>query len=410
MTAPKHAYTLLALLVAAMLLGIFAGWHWGGAMLGVAWIGELFLDALKMLILPLLVSAVISGIGAMGGIRSFERFGAATLAYYLATTALAVGIGLVMVNLIRPGAGLHFAAAGLPERIAQKGAMGFTDIVHSLVSPNLLSAALEMQFLPIIVFSALFAVAAGALGEKGRPVFAFFDAVNLAMMKLVMWLMYAAPLGIFSLIATRIGTAGGGEQVAAEIEAVGWHVLTVLSGLAVHWLLLTLILIFIARRGLDYIAGMARALFIAFGTASSSATLPVTLECADEMGVDRRASRFVIPLGSTVNMDGTALYEAAAAMFIAQAYGIEIGLGGQFLIFITATLASIGAAGIPEAGLVTMVLVLQSVGLPLEGIGLLLSVDWLLDRFRTTVNVGGDAVAAAVLERMLPDEQPDMRR
>jgi len=183
--------------------------------------------------------------------------------------------------------------------------------------------------------------------------------------------------------------------------AVGLHVVTVLSGLALHFLVLCLILFFLGGRGLDYLVGMLRALFTAFGTASSSATLPLTMECARENRVDDRAVRFVLPLGSTVNMDGTALYEAAAVMFIAQAYGIELSVGQQAIVFVTATLAAIGAAGIPEAGLVTMIIVLNAVGLPLEGIGLLLAVDWFLDRFRTSVNVWGDAVGAAVIGRLM---------
>ena len=239
------------------------------------------------------------------------------------------------------------------------------------------------------------------IGERGAHVIAFFEGVNDAMMKLVTWIMYLAPVGIFALVASRLGKAGG-DAFFQQISAVGWHVVTVLSGLGVHLVVLTLIMAFIAGRGPEYLVGMLRALFTAFGTASSSATLPLTMECARETGIDPRAVRFVLPLGSTVNMNGTALYEAAAAMFIAQAYGIELSVTQQAVVFITATLAAIGAAGVPEAGLVTMVIVLKSVGLPLEGIGLLLSVDWFLDRFRTAINVWGDAVGAAVIHRFLP--------
>jgi Na+/H+-dicarboxylate symporter len=221
------------------------------------------------------------------------------------------------------------------------------------------------------------------------------------MMTIVTWIMYFAPIGIFALIAGRFGKAGGGEAFLIEAKAVGWHMLTVLSGLAIHFVVLFTILFFISGRGWSYLVGMLRALLTAFATASSSATLPLTMECAHENKVDERAVRFTIPLGSTINMDGTALYEAAAVMFIAQGYGIEMGFTQQSIIFITATLAAIGAAGIPEAGLVTMVIVLQAVGLPLEGISLLLAVDWLLDRFRTSINVWGDSVGAAVVHRLL---------
>lgn len=186
-----------------------------------------------------------------------------------------------------------------------------------------------------------------------------------------------------------------------EIQAVGWHVVTVLTGLFMHFCVLLLILQLIAGNGATYLIGMSRALFTGFGTASSTATLPLTMENARENKVSDKAIKFVLPLGSTVNMDGTALYEAAAVLFIAQAYGIDLTLTQQIIVFITATLAAIGAAGIPEAGLVTMVIVLSAVGLPLDGIALLLAVDWFLDRFRTVVNIWGDSVGAKVIDKLV---------
>jgi Na+/H+-dicarboxylate symporter len=304
------------------------------------------------------------------------------------------------VNWIQPGAGVQLSEASVPEHILEKQGTGISDIFLSLISPNLVSAASQIQVLPIIVFAILFAMALTTVGEKGKLVFALFDGINEAMMKLVIWIMHLAPVGIFALIAARLGSVGGGEQFMAEIKAVGLHVVTVLTGLFIHALVLIAIMLFIARRGLDYLVGMARALVTAFGTASSSATLPLTMECARQNRVDPKAVKFVLPLGATINMDGTALYEAAAVMFIAQAYGYDLSLAQQAIVFITATLAAIGAAGIPEAGLVTMVIVLTAVGLPLEGIALLLAVDWFLDRFRTTVNVWGDCVGAAVVDRL----------
>jgi Na+/H+-dicarboxylate symporter len=400
----RKALILLVFIVIGVLLGGLTGWYWGSAMTSVEWLGTLFLNALKMTIVPLIVSAVITGVASMGGTAKAGRFGGFTLLYYTTTTALAVFIGLVVVNVIRPGEGLQFDRAELPADIAEKTATGISDIILSLVSPNLIKSASETQLLPIIVFSILLAMAVNAAGPKGEPVRAFFDGLNEAMMKIVEWIMYFAPIGIFGLIAARLGKAGGGEAFMAQIKGVGWHVVTVMTGLTIHFIVLFLILYFITGHGIGYYLGMFRALFTAFGTASSSATLPITMECALENGIGRKSVRFVLPLGSTVNMDGTALYEAAAVMFIAQAYGIDMTFGQQTIIFITATLAAIGAAGIPEAGLVTMVIVLQAVGLPLEGISLLLSVDWFLDRLRTSVNVWGDAVGAAVIDRLLPEE------
>ena len=403
----KHAVILLAFIIAGVVGGVLAGWFFGPAMQQVAWIGQLFLNLLRMMILPLIVAAVISGVASLGDVRRLGRLGAATVLYYLSTTALAVLIGMIMVNVIRPGDGLaaSAAAAAAPGRVQAAGHTSLTDILLSLVQPNLVNAASGMDLLPIILFAILFSAALSTIGDLGRHVIAFFEGVNEAMMTLVVWIMYLAPVGIFALVAGRLGQAGG-QAFGESLKAVGWHVVTVLSGLAIHMAALVVIMALLSGKGMQYLAGMLRALFTAFGTASSSATLPVTMECARENGVDERAVRFVLPLGSTVNMNGTALYEAAAAMFIAQAYGISLTLPQQGIVFVTATLAAIGAAGVPEAGLVTMVIVLKAAGLPLDGVALLLSVDWFLDRFRTAVNVWGDAVGAAVIGRLMQRLMP----
>lgn len=401
----KHAMILLLFIILGVIAGIVSGWIWGPAMLSVAWIGTLFLNLLKMMIIPLIIAAVISGIASLGDVRKLGAIGATTLVYYACTTGIAVFIGLVMVNLIQPGVGIDASATEIPEKVMGKEDTGIADILLFMIQPNLVSSAAETQLLPIIFFSILFSASLTTLGENGKTVLNFFAGVNEAMMKLVVWIMYLAPIGIFGLVAGRLGKAGGGEQFMAELSAVGLHVVTVLSGLAIHFAVLVLILFFIAGRGLDYLIGMLRALLTAFGTASSAATLPLTMECIRENGVSKRSVQFVTPLGATVNMDGTALYEACAALFIAQAFGIELSMGQQVIVFITATLAAIGAAGIPEAGLVTLVIVLEAVGLPLEGIALLLAVDWFLDRFRTTVNVWGDSVGAAVVDRLIPNAE-----
>jgi Na+/H+-dicarboxylate symporter len=394
---------LLWAILAGALGGIFSGWYFGEAMLSIGWLGTLFLNALKMTIVPLVVAAIITGVTSMGDIRKLGRVGGLTIAYYASTTALAVLIGLIIVNLIQPGSGVAELSNMVPEKASEKVGMGFKDIILSLVHPNLLGAAVESKLLPIIVFSLFFAAALTTIGDRGIPVIRFFDGLNEVMMKLVIWLMYLAPVGIFALIAARLGAAGGGEAFWNEITSVGWYFVAVILGLFIHFLLLIAILRTFSNHGIAYLKQMMRALLTAFGTASSSATLPITMECAIEADVDKRAVKFVLPLGATINMDGTALYEAVAVMFIAQAYGYSMGLTEQTIIFITATLAAIGAAGIPQAGLVTMVIVLTAVNLPLEGIGMLLAVDWLLDRFRTTVNVWGDSVGAAVIERAIPD-------
>lgn len=397
----SHAVILLILIILSAISGVLFGWFFGDLSLQIGWLGDLFLNALKMIIIPLIVASVISGIGALGDVRKLGRLGGSTLLYYGFTTAVAVFIGLVVVNIIQPGAGIELGDATVPERILEKQGTGASDIIMSLISPNLFASATEMQLLPIIVFAILFAMALTTIGERSKPVFTVFDGINEAMMKLVIWIMYFAPIGIFALIAARIGLAGGGEELFKEIEAVGWHVVTVLTGLFIHFCFLFLLLQLVAGKGLAYLFGMSRALFTGFGTASSTATLPLTMENARENNVSDKAIKFVLPLGSTVNMDGTALYEAAAVLFIAQAYGIDLTMTQQIIVFITATLAAIGAAGIPEAGLVTMVIVLSAVGLPLDGIALLLAVDWFLDRFRTVVNIWGDSVGAKVIDTLV---------
>ncbi len=390
---------LLWAILAGALGGIFCGWFFGESMSAVGWLGELFLDALKMTIIPLIVAAVISGIASIGAGDRLKRLGGLTVFYYFCTTGIAVLLGLLIVNIIQPGSGITEVSNTIPERVSGKQETGFVEIIRSLIGSNIIASAAETKLLEVIVFSILFALALLSIGERGRPLLDFFDGLNEVMIKIIIWIMYFAPLGIFALIAAKLGNSGGGENFWREIAGVGKYMSTVIIGLALHFLVLLTLLLVISRHGKRFIAQMSKALVTAFGTASSSATLPLTMECAMEAGVDKRATKFVLPLGATVNMDGTALYEAVAVMFIAQAYGIYMTPGDQVVIFITATLAAIGAAGIPEAGLVTMVIVLTAVGLPLEGIGLLLAVDWFLDRLRTTVNVWGDSVGSTIIER-----------
>ena len=399
-----HNNTLLKAILIGAVAGILCGWFFGKAMQSIEWLGILFLDTLKMTIIPLIVAAVISGVASLGDVRKLGKLGGLTVTYYAATTALAVLTGLILVNLIQPGTGYAIQQTVVPGTIAGKESIGFVDIIQSLISPNLIAAAAETQLLPIIIFCLIFGAALTTTGEKGEPVMNFFHGLNEVMMKIVIWIMYFAPVGIFAMIAARLGQAGGGAAFWNEITQVGWYIVTVVLGLTIHFFVLLGILYFFTRRGFAYVKTMLRALLTAFGTSSSSATLPLTIECAIEAGVDKRAVKFVLPLGATVNMDGTALYEAVAVMFIAQAYAISMSFSEQVIIFITATLAAIGAAGIPQAGLVTMVIVLTAVNLPLEGIGMLLAVDWFLDRLRTTVNIWGDSAGAAILENVLEKE------
>lgn len=381
--------------------------------------GDIFLNLLKMLVVPLVLTSVMSGILGLGDVRRLGKPGGAALAYYFATTALAVIAGLAVVNAINPGTAL----AGTPE-VAEITASGgpvpsdpnppatvgelLRGLLMLLFTDNLFKSAVEVQLLPLIVFAIIFAAILTMHGSRSGALARVIVQANDALLDFVMLLMRAAPLGIFCLVAARFGLANAEGLLGAELRGVGKYMAAVLLGLAIHGLgtLPLALWLLTGRNPYRFILRMAKALLTAFSTASSSATLPVTIETAiDEAKVSRRSVEFVTPLGATINMDGTALYEAVAAIFIAQAFGVHLDFTGQLIVAVTATLAAIGAAGIPEAGLVTMIIVLNAVNLPAEGIALIVSVDWLLDRFRTAINVLGDAVGAAVVERFLPPDE-----
>ncbi|MEE8136701.1 MAG: dicarboxylate/amino acid:cation symporter [Thermodesulfobacteriota bacterium] len=387
-------------IILGVILGGLVGSLYPGLSIKLGFLGTLFLNALKMIVLPLIVVSITLSIMKVGNLGSL---GLKTLFYYLITTGIAVFIGIVVVNVIHPGDGGMALTGQMPDIVSAKENMSLIDVLLlKFVSPNLFNSAEEFEILPLIVASILFGAAFASLGKENKVIVEVFTILDKAIMKIVRWIMIFTPIGIFSLIADRIGMAGGGGAVIELAMELGKYVLSVVVGLSIHgFIVLPIILLLFAKRNpLEYVQNLSKALLTAFSTASSSATLPLTMEgVIDEAKVTPKVGRFVLPLGATINMDGTALYEAVAVIFIAQSYGIELGMAEMVVVFFTATLAAIGAAGIPEAGLVTMVLVLQAVGLPLEGVGLILAIDWLLDRFRTTVNVWGDCIGAAVIDR-----------
>ena len=361
-------------------------------------LGQLFIRSLKMIIVPLVFASVIVGISSIET-KSLGRIGGKTLGFYLMTTGLAVLAGLVAVNVVRPGVGVGLEAAEAPTLRPDS----LPDILMKIVPTNPFASLAEtFDLLSVIFFGIVFGLAIAIVGDEAAPVRRFFEGVNAVMMKITDWVMALAPLGVFALLVQVISSIGleSMKQVAAYMG-------TVAGALLFHALItLPLLLLLLARLNPRHaFRNMGPALLTAFSTASSSATLPMTMDCAtDRAGVDSKVSSFVLPIGATVNMDGTALYEAVAVIFIAQAYGIELTMAQQVIVFLTATLAAIGAAGVPSAGLVTMIIVLEAVGLPLEGIGLLVAVDRVLDMMRTSVNVWGDSVCAMVIaarEKML---------
>jgi len=375
-------------------------------------LGGLFLQVLKLLVIPLVVTSMICGITALGDVRKLGNIGIMTVGYYLSTAGVAVFTGIVLVLVIKPGINADDTFAFVSENVLAKENATVLDTVlnvfrgqegepgSGMFPENIFEAAASTNVLGLLTFAIIFGAVLTTLGEQGRPVIEFFRSANEAVMKMVHLVMYTAPVGIFALVAFNIAKNGGAEAFGVELRRLSWYTLTVIVGLSIHSIFLaTLLKLFTGRNPLTYTLGILRALLTSLSTASSSATLPITMECVEQNnGVSNRAASFVLPLGATVNMDGTALYEAVAVIFIAQRAGIPLPLGILVVIFLTATLAAIGAAGIPEAGLVTMVIVLTAAGLPTSGIGTILAIDWFLDRLRTTVNVYGDAIGSGIID------------
>ncbi|XP_062384283.1 solute carrier family 1 member 3b [Sardina pilchardus] len=410
--------------------------------------GELLMRMLQMLVLPLLVSSLITGMAALDS-KASGKMGMRAVIYYMTTTFIAVFIGIIMVLIIHPGKGSKDEFKEQQKIAEISPADAFLDLIRNMFPPNLVQACTQqfktqyskrtvqvtiivnesianltnntqtitreeviphpgttngVNALGLVVFSMCFGLIIGSMKEKGLALKDFFDSLNEAIMKLVAIIMWYAPVGILFLIAGKIVEMDDLTQMGGQL---GMYTITVIIGLMIHGIIVlpTLYFLMTRKNPFIFITGILQALITALGTSSSSATLPITFRCLEENNkIDRRVTRFVLPVGATINMDGTALYEALAAIFIAQVNNMEMNFGQIITISITATAASIGAAGIPQAGLVTMVIVLTSVGLPTDDISLIIAVDWFLDRLRTTTNVLGDSIGAGIIEYLSKDE------
>jgi len=381
----------------AIILGVAAGILLGEKAAHIKIVGDMFIRLLKAIIIPLILASMVAGIVSLGDIRKLGRIGLRTFIYYTATTTLAVGVGLILVNLMKPGVGVDLGTEAVID-LSGREIPSVVSIVRDIIPANIFDAMAKDKVLSVIFFSLLLGVAISSVGEKGRPLVTFFEAFNTVMMKITDWIMRLAPFGVFALMAHTIGSMG-----LSVIKPLIVYMVTVVLGLTFHACVTLPVLLKVLGKysPLKFIRDVFSAVATAFSTASSAATLPITMDCLQKnSGISNKVTSFVLPLGATVNMDGTALYEAVTAMFVAQAYGIDLSIGQQLIIMLTATLASIGAAAIPGAGLVTLVIVLKAVNLPLEGIGMILAVERILDMFRTAVNVWGDACGAAVVARL----------
>ncbi len=404
-------YTKIAIgLVAGAVVGIvvnLAGWEAGGSLIaaiepfGLGWI-----RLIRMIVVPLVVASLVVGAASLGDLRTLGRVGGKTVGYYLATTSVAVSIGLVLSNVIKPGRGLSAEsqaalqaeygnqAAGNIELASETPSV--VQLLLNMIPENPIGAAANADMLPLILFSILFGVAATMIREDRRvAVLGVFEAVNEISMVIIHWVMNLAPYAVFVLIAAV--TARFGFEI---LQSLLWYTGTVVLGLALHAVgTFSFILKFLARVSpVEFFRRIRNAQLLGFSTSSSSATLPVTMQIAEEnLGISKKISSFVLPLGATVNMDGTALYQGVAVMFIAQVFGIELTVIQQLMVVLTATLASIGAAGVPSAGIITLTIVLTQAGVPETGIALILGVDRILDMLRTSVNITGDLTGTTLI-------------
>ena len=398
MSIPLH-WQIIIMLFAG---GLF-GFYFPAATKYTNWVGDVFLRSLTMIIVPLILFSISTGVASVGSGGNLGRLGLKTMGYYVLSTLAAIVTGFFLVTTIKPGTGAELGFK-VPVEGIETAADSFGQTLIKIVPTNIVDALAQGQMLSIIFFAILFGFFITKIGENQRQ--SLMDVLNAVLdviMKITMFIIKFTPLGIFSITAKVISQqVEMGNSIGEVITRLGLYFITVLAGLIFHgFVTLPLSVKLLGKANpLKHFRNMATPLLTAFSTSSSNATLPLTMEAVeDKDGVSNRIASFTLPLGATINMNGTALYECVAVLFIAQAYGIDLSIGQQLIVIFTALLAAIGAAGIPMAGLVMMAVVLKAVGLPLEGIGLILAVDRILDMFRTAINVYGDTCAAVIIAK-----------
>ena len=414
-----HWQIILGLLL-GLVYGVFAAGQGWGAFTGdwIAPFGTIFITALKLIAVPLVLASLITGVASLSDLRKLSRIGGKTIGIYLVTTAVAVTVGVLLADIVQPGATFSpelredlvtaFAddAGARVESIDESGVRerGPLQFLVDAVSPNAFASfSNNGSMLQVVVIAILFGIGLVQVPrEKGAPVLAFFEGLNEVVIKLVDVVMLLAPIGVFALLADTIVSTAGDDpsKILGLLTGLSSYMAVVLAGLLIHTVVVypTLLKLFTPLGLKTFFQGISPAQLVAFSTSSSGATLPVTMERVEEkLGVSEEVSSFVLPLGATINMDGTALYQAVATLFIAQAFNLDLGLGAQVTIVLTAVLASIGTAAVPGAGIIMLVIILEAVGVPAAGIALILGVDRILDMCRTVTNVTGDATVACVV-------------
>jgi len=409
-----------------IIIGLFLGLFWGlfASSLGLSTfttnyvkpLGSIFVRMLELIAVPLVLASLVSGVASLSDIRKLSRMGGKTILIYLITTVIAITIGLTIVNLMEPGASLpqetrEQLTSSYNQAVADRGAKAEEVLKRSPMQPivdivprNFFAAAADnSQMLQVVFVAILIGIGLIQINQsKAKPLLDFFDSLNDVIIRIVDIIMMVAPYGVFALMGGLIVDLAGDDLNRAVdlLRALGWYMLAVISGLLIHFFVVyqALFKMFSKMKFSTFVKGIRPAMLLGFSTSSSAATLPVTMECVEKnLGVNEEVASFVLPVGSTINMDGTSLYQAVAAVFIAQALGLGLDWTDQLTIVVTATLASIGAAGVPGAGIIMLVIVLKAVDVPVEGIALILGVDRILDMMRTTLNITGDAAVAVAI-------------
>lgn len=387
---------LLTQILIAFILAIIIGAIVGPSIAVVQPLGDLFLRLIQFIIVPLVLASLVVGVAGTGDLKQIGRMGGVTFSYYLITTAIAVVIGLALANIFKPGANLNITEP--TGEVEMTETPGIIDTLLNIVPVNPIASMVEGNMLQIIFFALFLGIGIALLGSKAKTVYNFFDGLAEIMYKITGIIMRFAPIGIFGLIAPTVGEHG--VSVLLPLLKV---IILVYAGCILHAAIVysSSVKYFANMSPLTFFKGIAPASLVAFSTSSSSATLPVTIKNTEEnLGVSRKVSSFVLPLGATINMDGTALYQGVAVIFIAQFFGYDLSFAQQLMIILTATLASIGTAGVPGAGLIMTTMVVTAVGLPVEGIALIAGIDRILDMIRTSLNITGDASASVVVQAL----------
>lgn len=392
---------MLFLILLSIALGITCGVFFPNEMIAIQWIGQLFINLLKLIVLPLIFCALVSAITSIGGMKRLGSIGVYTICYVLLSVSIAVTIGLVLLNIFQPGVGIPPSLITANATPLDLKPIPFSDYLLSLFPPNIVEAAAKYEIMPIVFFSIVFAIACISVGKTANPVISFFIGLRDVLIKMIIWLMFLTPLGLFSLLGTAVAEASLQHLLLKSLGGMLLFIGIFLSGLLLQIVWQIIFVAVLTRKNpRKLLAAATNALLTAFATSSSMATLPVTMLVAKEQNISDEVARFVLPLATTINLAGTAMYEAVSALFFCQILGFDLSIPAQIGVFVTAILAGMGATGIPEGGLVTMVMVLRNVNVPISAIGLLLPFDRILDRFRTMTNVWGDLACAVVVDHL----------